>query len=62
MTNEELLLDCMKKHPRKDDDELALLTKIQPRQQVNQICNRLAKKGYLVREMGPRGKLVNRIP
>jgi hypothetical protein len=61
MTNEERLLEFIRKHPGKDDDELALMTQIEPRQQVNQICNRLAKKGVLVREKGPKNKLVNRI-
>ncbi len=61
MTNEEKLLEYIRLHPGKDDDELARLTGIKPRQQVNQICNRLEKKGYLVRENGPLNKLVNRV-
>jgi predicted transcriptional regulator len=60
MTNQQRLLEFIREHPGEDDDELARLTQIEPRQQVNQICNRLAKKGVLVREKGPRNKLVNR--
>jgi predicted transcriptional regulator len=46
------------------DDCLASLLKIQPRQQVNQICNKLNKQGLIKRETEKciscaKGKLVN---
>jgi hypothetical protein len=47
-------------HPL-DDDELSAATGISPRNQVNQICNRLARDGRIVREPGVNGKLVNRL-
>ena len=44
-----------------DDDELARLCGIQPRQQVNQICLRLEAEGDISRTVGPTGKVVNSI-
>jgi hypothetical protein len=41
--------------------ELAAITGISPRNQVDVICNRLAKAGKTVRERGPGGILVNRL-
>jgi hypothetical protein len=45
--------------PGRDDDEIASVLKIVPRQTVNQICRRLCEGGLLRREPGGRGKLVN---
>lgn len=42
-----------------DDDELAERLGIRPRQKVNQVCRGLASEGLVLRELGPRGKLVN---
>jgi hypothetical protein len=41
-------------------EELVCATGIQPHQQVNLICNRLAHNGQIVRERDARGLLVNR--
>ncbi len=43
-----------------DDDELAKRIGI-IRQSVNQECRLLEMKGVLIREQGPRGKIVNRL-
>ena len=43
-----------------DDDELARHAGISPRQQVNQICRALASSGRIKREIGPRGKIINK--
>ena len=41
------------------DREIGEHTGIRPHQQVNQICNRLARKGLTRRECGPQGLLLN---
>jgi hypothetical protein len=41
-----------------DDDELAGRLDV-TRQQINQVCNRLAREGLLCRYVGPQNKLVN---
>jgi hypothetical protein len=41
------------------DSELARVTGIQPRNQVNSICNRLNRSGVLLRERGESGEIVN---
>ena len=61
MTNEDRVLDFIKRHPGRDDDEISLALKITPRQQVNQICNRLLKQGRIRRTKGPLDKLVNTV-
>jgi hypothetical protein len=43
-----------------DDDEIAARLDLN-RVHVNQVCNMLSRKGQIVRGMGPRGKLVNRV-
>ena len=58
-TNEEILSDAIQKWPGRDDDQLAKLTGISPRQQVNQIANSLESKGKVRRVIGSAGKLVN---
>ena len=42
------------------DREIRERTGISPHQQVNQICNRLARDGRTRRELGPQGLLVNK--
>lgn len=42
-----------------DDDELSRSARVRPRQQVNAICNRLARTGLILRQPGGNGKLVN---
>jgi hypothetical protein len=61
MTNIERVLQYVRAHPGKDDDDLSEVLNIKPRQQVNQICNRLVREGVMLREVGPSGKIVNRI-
>lgn len=58
-THAERIVELLEKSPQLDDDEIAKTLLIEPRQTVNQICNRLAKNGVLRREIGPRGKIVN---
>jgi hypothetical protein len=59
MTNIEKVLDFIARFPGRDDDEIAAALKISPRQQVNQICRRLASEGKIGRARGSRGKIVN---
>jgi hypothetical protein len=43
MTNKEEIFDLISNHPEGlDDDDIAEMTGIQPRQQVQQLCNQLA--------------------
>jgi hypothetical protein len=43
MTNKEEIFDLIHQHPEGlDDDDIADMTGIQPRQQVQQLCNQLA--------------------
>lgn len=59
MNNADRILALLGRHPGIDDDELAELAGINPRQQVNQICRRLAEAGLIVRERGAFGKIAN---
>ena len=64
MTNREEIFDLIEKHPEGlDDDELLEMTGIQPRQQVQQLCNQLANSKRIRRESvekaGKRRKLHN---
>ncbi|MFG2054182.1 hypothetical protein ACGFI9_09125 [Micromonospora sp. NPDC048930] len=45
-----------------DDDELARLLDVQPRQTINQVCRRLEQSRRLRRYIGPDGKIVNELP
>lgn len=58
-THAERIVELLQESPQLDDDEIAKTLRIEPRQTVNQICNRLAKRNVLRRELGPRGKIVN---
>jgi biotin operon repressor len=53
------ILALLADRPGLDDDEIASALGIAPRQTVNQICRRLADQGVILRERGPRGKIVN---
>ncbi len=61
MTNRDRIIAALNARGPLDDDELSLLTGVNPRQQVNQICRGLESAGLLTRRAGPRGKLVNAI-
>jgi len=58
MTNKEEIFDLIKKHPEGlDDDDIAEMTGIQPRQQVQQLCNQLADSKRIRRQsVGKAGK------
>lgn len=62
-THEQVILEYLKEHREgANDDELAEALNINPRQQINQICNRLAIAGHISRTKGPQHKkIVNRI-
>src|SRR5437899_10960594 len=64
MTNKEEIFDLIQKHPEGvDDDDISKMTGIEPRQQVQQICNQLASVKRIRRESvekgGKRGKIQN---
>lgn len=58
MTNKEEIYDLINSHPEGlDDDDIAELTGIQPRQQVQQLCNQLADSRRIRRQsVGKAGK------
>lgn len=60
MTNVERVLALIRSTNGLTDREIGERTGVSPHAQVNQICNRLAKKGLTRRERGPGGILVNR--
>ena len=64
MTNKEEIFDLIRDHPEGlDDDDIATLTGIQPRQQVQQLCNQLANSKRIrrasVEKVGKRRKIHN---
>src|SRR5574339_1298508 len=64
MTNKEEIFDLINKHPEGlDDDDIAGMTGIQPRQQVQQLCNQLADSKRIRRQSveraGKRRKIHN---
>ena len=64
MTNKEEIFDLLQIHPEGlDDDDIAQLTSIQSRQQVQQLCNQLANSKRIRRESvekaGKRRKIHN---
>jgi hypothetical protein len=64
MTNKEEIFDLIQSHPDGlDDDDISHLTGIQPRQQVQQLCNQLATARRIRRESvdkaGKRRKIHN---
>jgi hypothetical protein len=58
MTNKEEIFDLINQHPEGlDDDDIAEMTGIQPRQQVQQLCNQLADSKRIRRQsVGKAGK------
>jgi hypothetical protein len=58
MTNKEEIFDLIINHPEGlDDDDIAEITGIQPRQQVQQLCNQLADSNRIRRQsVGKAGK------
>ena len=58
MGNKKKVLQVITNNPGLDDDELSEKTNITPRQQVNQICNRLVQEG-LIRRVNIDGKIKN---
>lgn len=61
VTNEDRIVATLARMPGLDDDELSLASDVKPRHQVNQICRRLEAEGRLFRQVGDRGKIVNRL-
>jgi len=64
MTNKEEIFDLITNHPEGlDDDDIAEMTGIQPRQQVQQLCNQLADsqriRRHSVGKAGKRRKIHN---
>ena len=64
MTNKEEIFDLISNHPEGlDDDDIAEITGIQPRQQVQQLCNQLADSNRIrrqsVEKAGKRRKIHN---
>jgi hypothetical protein len=64
MTNKEEIFDLINRHPEGlDDDDIAEITGIQPRQQVQQLCNQLADskriRRHSVEKVGKRRKIHN---
>jgi hypothetical protein len=58
MTNKEEIYDLVNNHPEGlDDDDISEMTGIQPRQQVQQLCNQLADSNRIRRQsVGKAGK------
>lgn len=58
MTNKEEIFELINNHPEGlDDDDIAEMTGIQPRQQVQQLCNQLADSKRILRHsIGKAGK------
>jgi hypothetical protein len=58
MTHKEEIFDLIARHPEGlDDDDIAQITGIQPRQQVQQLCNQLADSRRILRQsVGKAGK------
>jgi hypothetical protein len=61
VNNEQKIIAAIRQYGALDDDELCLRSGVQSRQQVNQICRRLERRGIVGRARGTSGKLVNQI-
>lgn len=59
MTNRERILALIQTKPGLTDAEIRERTGIQPHQQVNQICRKLALSGLICRSTGPEGQIIN---
>jgi hypothetical protein len=53
------ILDFVLRFPGRDDDEIARVLSISPRQTVNIICRRLVERGRMQRRVGSSGKIAN---
>ncbi len=60
-THAQRIVELLRQRAGLDDDEIAKALSIEPRQTVNQVCNRLAKRNVIRRERGLSGKIVNRL-
>lgn len=58
-TNAQKILEVLAVRPGLDDDGLSQATGVAPRETVNQECRLLQSRGLVLRETGPRGKIVN---
>jgi Winged helix-turn-helix DNA-binding len=59
-THKQRILEYLAQHPQgADDDQLAELLAISPRQTVNRMCRELEDDGLVVRMAGSSGKIVN---
>jgi hypothetical protein len=61
MSHRDRILEALREHGALDDDALARLCQISPRQTVNQICRRLETLGVLRRHPGDASKIVNEL-
>ncbi len=59
MTNADRFLAYVRQFPGRDDDQASADLNIRPRQQINQIANRLLAQNEIKRRIGPSGKLSN---
>lgn len=59
MTNTDVVLAAIRQRPGATDGELRVLTGVEPHQQVNQICRRLAQQGVTERRPRQDGLLGN---
>lgn len=59
MTNAERILAALQERGPLSDSDLRRQTGVEPHQQVNQICRRLAAQGVIWRERGPGGRILN---
>ncbi len=53
------IIELLQQKPGLDDDEISKELGIEPRQTVNQVCNRLAKRNVIRRKRGASRKIVN---
>jgi len=60
-THTERIIDLLGRRPGIDDDEIARVLRIEPRQTVNQVCRRLAERGLVSRVRGDNGKIINNL-
>lgn len=59
MSHQSRILEFVEEYPGRDDDEIARLLHISPRQTVNKMCRILADKGMIARRANPQGKIGN---
>ena len=59
MTNGERILELILRQPGLTDEQIRRKTGIEPHQQVNQICRKLATQGLVIRRPGREGLIVN---